>query len=270
MFGAVCGDIIGSYFENHVTKNYDFDLFCRESTFTDDTVLTVAVCDAILYNDKSVNGILEKRQRETEYAYRYKQYYSRYPYSGYGQMFSAWAKEKDLRKQKSYANGAAMRVIPIAYAYDDIKQVIIQAKCSAIYTHNHPEAIRGAKIIASACFLARNKQTKIQIKEYLASTFGLKFDFTIDSIRPNYVFDSRTNYTVPVAVAAFLESYDYEDAIRKAVSLGGDSDTIATMTGGIAEAFYGNVPDYIKSKCWGLLDSGLRNIINEFRDKYFN
>jgi len=268
MFGAICGDIIGSYYENHMTKNYDFELFNRENTFTDDTVLIVAVCDAILYNDKPINGFRAKKIRAYEYAARYKQYYARYPYAGFGQMFSEWAKSKSIYKQKSYANGAAMRIIPIAYAYEDIEQVIIQTKCSAAITHAHKEAVTGAEIIVTACFLARNNHSKDDIKQYLIKNYKLKFDTALDDIKSSYVFNSRASYCVFPAVLAFLESSDYEDAIRKAVSLGGDSDTIAAMTGGIAEAFYGKIPEKITSKCWSLLDMGLKNVIRDFTDKY--
>jgi len=268
MLGAICGDIIGSYYENRCTKEYDFELFRRESTFTDDTVLTVAVCDTILYDDTPISGFFGKKMRARDYAERYKHFYYRHPHAGFGQMFSEWVRSNELYRQNSYANGAAMRVIPIAYAYNDIKQVMLQAKCSAAFTHAHKEAISGAQVIAATCFLALNKYSKDEIKQYLAKHFRIKFKHTLDEIRPSYVFNSRTNYCIIPAVLSFIESSDYEDAIRKAISLGGDSDTIATMTGGIAEAFYGEIPQYIKDKCWGLLDIGLRNIVKKFIEKY--
>jgi len=270
VFGVICGDIIGSYYENHCTKNYDFELFQRDSTFTDDTVLTIAVCDTILYNDKPTSGFFNKRIRAREYAERYMQYYNRYPYAGFGQMFSEWARNKEIRKQKSYANGAAMRVVPIAYAYNEMKQVMLQVKCSAEITHAHREAISGAKAIAAACFLALKKCSKDEIKQYLVKYHGLKFKQTLDEIKPSYVFNSRASYCIVPAILAFLESSDYEDAIRQAVSLGGDSDTIAAKTGGIAEAFYGEIPEHIKNKCWSLLDIGIKNTLKKFTEAYCN
>jgi len=267
VFGAICGDIIGSYYEMNCTKEYDFELFKKESCFTDDTVLTVAVCDAILYNPKVI-GIFEQNNRAAEYAYRYKQYYKRYPYAGFGQMFQEWAYNPVLRKQKSYANGAAMRVVPIAYAYDNLKEVELQVKLSCIYTHNNREAIKGAQSIASSVFLARNNWSKEEICKYIESRYKYKLSVSIDDIKTNYVFNSKTSYTVPPAIIAFLQSTCYEDAIRKAVSLGGDADTIACMTGGIAEAFYKFIPEEIKAKCWSKLDSGLKKTIREFCQKF--
>lgn len=268
MFGAVYGDIIGSYYEVHSTKNYGFELK-RESTFTDDSVLTAAVCRAILANpdDISVFGVQE---RAYEYAVQYKAYYARYPYAGYGNMFTAWAKDKDMTRLKSYGNGAAMRVIPIGYAYSTLKQVKLQAKASCLYTHDHREAIRGAQAVAGSVWLARNGGTKNDIKNYAEKIMGLRLSSSVEDIRKVCDFNSRTNYSVPPAIISFLQSEDYESTVRNAVSLGGDADTMACIAGGIAEAFYGEIPKEIRTFCDNRIDYGIRMAVNEFRDKYLH
>ena len=268
MIGAICGDIIGSYYETHCTKDYNFELFRRESCFTDDTVLTVAVCDAIIYNHSEVKGLLENRSRAKEYAYRFKQYSHRYPSVGFGIMFQNWAKEPTLNKQNSYANGGAMRVVPIGYAYSDLDSVLKQAKLSCLYTHNNKEAIKGAQAIASAVFLARQNFSKDEMKNYIQKQFKYDLSEPIEKIKDRFVFDSRARYTVPPAIMSFLQSTSFEDAIRKAVSLGGDADTIACMTGGIAEAYYKSIPKNIKDKCWDMLDSELRKTIRKFNEQF--
>ena len=268
MLGAVYGDIIGSYYESHCTKQRDFNLFPAEASFTDDTVLTAAVCSAILYSGRRALGFLDKRLRAKEYAYRYKQYFTRYPYAGFGSMFQKWAVEEPLKKQKSFANGGAMRVIPIAYAYDSFDEVMLQAKLSCVYTHNHREAIAAAQAVAAACYMALHKKTKEQIRTYISSAFHYNLDSRIRDIRPAYVFDSRASYSVPPSILAFLESEDYESAVRNAVSLGGDADTMACIAGGIAEAYYKEIPAYISAKCQRLLESGLRNTFREFSNKF--
>ena len=173
MYGAIYGDILGSYYEVHCTKDVSFE-FHGDSTFTDDTVLTAAVCKAIRDNPLPIKS-KEINERAFEYAVRYKQYYSFYPNAGFGQMFSKWAADRsDLSKQHSYGNGAAMRAAPIGYAYDDIEQVLLQAKASALYTHNHKEAIKGAQAVASAVFLAKSGAGKSDIREYVCRKF--KYD----------------------------------------------------------------------------------------------
>ena len=248
----------------HCTKDYDFQLFHRESRFTDDTVLTVAVCDAILYNKRATKGIFGNTSRAEEYAYRYKQYFHRYPHAGFGKMFQDWANDTTLGKQKSYANGGAMRVVPIGYAYSKLNEVLKQAKLSCIFTHKNNEAISGAQAIASAVFLASQNYSKIEIKNYIEKMFSYNLSASIEELKDKYVFDSRACYTVPPAILAFLQSSSFEDAIRKAVSLGGDADTIACMTGGIAEAYYKSIPKTIRDKCWDMLDSELRTTIRNF------
>lgn len=268
MFGAIYGDVIGSYYEVHCTKNYDFE-FDKDSTFTDDSVLITAVCKAILNNPLEISkwGI---RARAKEYASLYRQYYSYHPYAGFGNMFAAWAKDPYAKNGKSYANGASMRVIPIGYAYDTLEQTLLQVKSSCIPTHNHREAIKGAQTVATAIFLARNGETKEGIKNHLEKVFKYNLSIPISSIRENHVFDSRTSYSVPPAIIAFLESTDYESAIRNAVSLGGDADTQACIAGGIAEAYYREIPEHIKRFCDSRIDSSIKAVVKEFNQKFPN
>lgn len=267
MIGSMCGDIIGSVFEWYNVKNEEFDLFSRESHFTDDTVMTVAVADKLLCCENQ-HGLLSDSAVTKEYAARFRQYYARYPDAGFGLMFSDWAKNKDFVKQKSYGNGAAMRVSPIGYAFNDLDSVLLEAKLSCVYTHNHREAIQGAKAVAGCIFLARTGASKDEICKFVTGRIGYRLNFSLDNIRSDYKFDSRTSYSVPPAIVAFLESDDYESAVRKAISIGGDSDTIACIAGGIAHAFYKSIPKLIYDKCMMLLDSGLKKTVNEFAQRY--
>lgn len=266
MLGAIYGDIIGSYYEIHCTKDYDFP-FRRESTFTDDSVMTVAVCKAILTNGEDITR-KQLKSRGYEYAVQYKQYYSYFPHAGYGYMFRKWAGDRSMKVQKSYGNGGAMRVVPVGYAYDTLEQVLLQAKASCYYTHNCKEAIKGAQAVASAVFLARHGESKDTIREYLTKTFRYDLDYTIDDIKPAYSFDSSTDYSIPPAIVAFLDSHDYESAVRNAVSLGGDADTMACVAGGIAEAFYKEIPEHIKNFCWLKIDYTIKSTALEFCKKY--
>lgn len=257
MLGAVIGDIIGSTYECHNVKTKNFILFPSESRFTDDTVLSVAVADALLHRTYStVNP-------SKAYAMWYKQYFRRYPHAGFGQMFSAWAGSENMKIQKSYGNGAAMRVSAIGYAFDSIKDIQKEVAYSCYYTHNNKEARRGAEAIAICVFLARSGVSKKEIENYIVKKYKYNLP-KLDDIRSDYVFDSRTSYTVPVAIEAFLEADSYVDAIRNAISIGGDSDTIACMTGGIAEAFYHDIPTEIKNRALSILDSGLKATIKQF------
>lgn len=262
MYGAIFGDIIGSTYELHNVKTEKFELFPAESQFTDDTVLSVAVAEKIL-NQKNCNVSDRK-----SYALWYKQYYHRYPNAGYGQMFTSWAKAQDLYVQRSFGNGGAMRVTAIGYAYDSVDEIKKQVKYSCYYTHHHHEAIKGAQAIATAVFMARKGCDKAEIKKYIVKNFGYKLEITLDEMRDKYVFDSRTGYSVPPAIEAFLESASYEDAIRKAISIGGDSDTIACMTGGIAHAYYKDIPKEIYNRGMTFLDSGINRVLKEFSQKY--
>lgn len=268
MFGAIYGDVIGSYYEVHCTKEYGF-LFDKDSSFTDDSVLIAAVCRTILNNPAEISR-LGIRARAKEYAAQYRQYYSCYPNAGFGDMFAAWAKDPYAKNGHSYANGASMRVIPIAYAYDTLEQTLLQVKASCIPTHNNREAIKGAQATASAIFLARNGEGKARIKEYIEKKFGYDLSKSISSIRESHVFNSRTSYSVPPAIIAFLESSDYESAVRNAISLGGDADTQACIAGGIAEAYYKDIPDSIKRFCEGKIDSSIKMVVREFCKKFLN
>ena len=262
MLGAIYGDIIGSYYEIHCTKEYHFELH-RESSFTDDSVMTAAVCKAILINPNPV-PIYRIQQRAFEYAAQYKQFFSYFHHAGYGAMFTKWASEKSMIKQRSFGNGAAMRAAPIGYAYHSLEQVHLQAKASCLYTHRHRKAIKGTKAVASAVWLARHGNSKDEIKTYLEHTFQYRLDAKLNTIRPGYSFDSSTDYTVPPAIIAFLESRDYESAVRNAVSLGGDADTMACIAGAIAEAFYHHIPKHIQDFCNRRLDPTIKNTVNAF------
>lgn len=254
MIGAIAGDIIGSVYEGFPIKTTEFELFTSNSRFTDDTVLTVAVADCIL------NG--------KDYTKTLKEYGRLYPNAGYGGMFRHWLRSDGLGPYNSFGNGSAMRVSPVGFAFNTLEKVLSEAKRSAEVTHNHPEGIKGAQAVATAIFLSRNHESKEEIKKYIENRFGYNLSQTLEEIRPNYSFDETCQGSVPQAIIAFLESVSYEDAIRKAISLGGDSDTLACITGGIAEAFYGGIPEHIEKKTMEILDDRLREVILKFRKKY--
>jgi len=250
MLGAIAGDIIGSIYEHRPIKTTKFPLFGPGCRFTDDTVLTVAVADCLL-NGKG-------------YAKKFEDYYYRFPNAGYGSGFCEWASSHNHQPYNSWGNGSAMRVSPVGWAFSDLGQTLAEAEKSAEVTHNHPEGIKGAQATAAAIFLARTGSSKEQIKEFVEKTFSYDLFLPLDSIRPAYRFDVSCQGTVPPALTAFLESTDYEDAVRKAVSLGGDSDTLACITGGIAEAFYKGVPDSITDRVFQILDKDLAAVARKF------
>lgn len=254
MIGAIAGDIIGSRFEGNNTKTTDFPLFTNRCIFTDDTVLTVAIADSILHR--------------TPYAEKLKAYYHRYPDAGYGAFFRRWAASPGSKPYNSWGNGSAMRVSPVGFAFNTLQQVLQEAKASAWVTHNHPHGIKGAQATASAIFLARTGSDKQSIKEFIESSFSYNLNQPLDEIRTYYTFDVSCQGSVPQALIAFLESENFEDAIRKAISIGGDSDTIACITGGIAQAYYGNIPDFIQNKVFEILDTHLGKICREFVTSY--
>ena len=254
MLGAIAGDIIGSIYEGGNIKTKDFPLFQRQSSISDDTVLTIAIADTILKKENYTNML--------------KQYYHRYPYAGYGGTFQAWAKSNHTEPYNSWGNGSAMRVSPVGWAFNDLESVLIEAQKSAEVTHNHPEGIKGAKAIASAIFLARTGNNKDTIKSYIQTQFGYDLNRTIAEIRPEYKWDVSCQGSVPEAIISFLDSTDFEDAIRNAVSLGGDSDTIACISGSIAHAFYGKIPPHILTEIFPRLDLFLTNITREFLTQY--
>ncbi|MDE6501333.1 MAG: ADP-ribosylglycohydrolase family protein [Ruminococcus sp.] len=181
MLGAVYGDVIGSWYEGHSTKDYNFPLL-KQSEFTDDTVMTTAVCKAILENDRDITKS-KLKERGYEYAVRYKQYYSYFPYAGYGMMFAKWAENRSMKVQRSYGNGGAMRAVPIGYAYNSEEQVLLQAQASCYYTHNCKEGIYGAQSVAMAIFMARNGESKNSIREYITKKFSYDLDYTTADIK---------------------------------------------------------------------------------------
>jgi ADP-ribosylglycohydrolase len=250
MLGAIAGDIIGSVYEHRPIKTKDFPLFEPRSTFTDDTVLTAAVADVLLHG-----GSYESRFRE---------YYSRYPRAGYGGFFHTWARSSKPKPYGSFGNGSAMRVSPVGFAFDDLETVLAEAKRSAEVTHDHPEGIKGAQATAAAIFLARTKSSKPEIAAFVAENFGYRLDDALDTIRPGYQFDVTCQGTVPAALICFLQSTDFEDTIRNAVSLGGDSDTLACIAGSVAQAYYRVIPDYIEEECFRRLDPHLAGIAQGF------
>jgi len=254
MIGAIAGDIIGSVYEWHNIKTNKFPLFSDHCFFTDDTVLTVALADTIL------TGI--------SYADNLKTFYRWYPDSGYGSGFHLWAQSQTSEPYNSYGNGAAMRISPVGYAYDDLQTVLDKAAEFTGVTHNHPEGIKGGQATASAIFLARMGKSKDEIKSFIETTFQYDLNKHVDEIRPSYRFDVSSQGTVPQAIRAFIDSIDFEDAIRTAVSLGGDTDTLACITGGIAQAFYGGVPEHIATKVYTILDARLGEITREFMKKF--
>ncbi len=254
MLGAIAGDIIGSVYEWDPIKTTEFALFQDRSTFTDDTVLTAATAEAIM-------GSLD-------YARAYKDFGRRYPGRGYGGNFGMWLASEDAGPYNSWGNGSAMRASPIGFAFDSVDEVLAQAKQSAEVTHNHPEGIKGAQAAALAVYLGRTGADLEQIKDEIAGRFDYDLDRTLDEIRPGYQFDVSCQGTVPEAIIAFLESEDFEDAIRKAISLGGDSDTLACITGGIAQAYYKEIPPEIVNEVQNRLSAELLDIVNRFNDKY--
>jgi ADP-ribosylglycohydrolase len=258
MLGAIAGDMIGSVYEfrNHKTK--EFPLFTERSSFTDDTILTVAVADAILHG--------------MDYVTAFQSYYRNYPnpMGGYGARFHSWAASTSPDPYHSWGNGSAMRVSPIGYAFADLETVLQAAEQTAAVSHNHPEGIKGAQATAAAIFLARTGSSKPEIRDYITDTFGYDLNRTVDDIRPVYQYNESCQETVPEAIVAFLDSTDFEDAVRNAVSLGGDSDTLTCITGGIAEAFYGDVPDTIAQSVWNRLDDSLTQITKQFIQSFIH
>ena len=254
MFGAIIGDVIGSVYEFNNVKREDFPLFGPDSTFTDDTVLTVAVADCLL------NG--------KEYSYAFKEYGRKYFWSGFGGMFLQWIRTHDLEPYNSYGNGSAMRVSPIGFAFNTLDETLKEARKSAIVTHNHPEGIKGAEAVAAAIYIARQGNSKENIQQYIESNYGYNLKITLNEIRPGYYFDETCSGSVPQAIRAFLESNSFEDAIRKAISIGGDSDTIACITGGIAQAFYRNIPEPIITKVRRILPDKFIEIVDQFNERH--
>lgn len=254
MIGAIAGDIIGSVYEWDNIKTTDFPLFGKGCRFTDDTVLTVAIADSILTGE--------------DYAVKLKEYYRRYPEAGYGASFRNWGESDGYKPYNSWGNGSAMRVSPVGWAFYTIDKVLDEARKSAEVTHNHPEGIKGAQAAASSVFLAKNGTDKDGIRDFITRNFGYNLTEPLAKIRTYYKFDVSCQGSVPQAITAFLESSDYEDAVRLAVSIGGDSDTIACITGGIAQAFYKKIPDFITAKAVEFLDINQNRVVSDFSKRY--
>jgi ADP-ribosylglycohydrolase len=251
MIGAIAGDIIGSVYESRPIKRKDFPLFDPRCTFTDDSVLTIAVASAILTKKPYRDAVWEMGRR--------------YPNAGYGGSFIRWLLSENPQPYNSWGNGAAMRVSPVGFAFGSIEDVLEQARLTAVISHNHPEGIKGAQATALAVYLARTGRGKEAVREQIGRRFGYDLERSVDEIRPGYGFRISCQETVPEAIVAFLDSVSYEDAVRNAISLGGDSDTLACITGGIAEAYYGTVPDEIRMKVQRCLPQPLWRIVQLFR-----
>lgn len=254
MLGAMIGDIVGSVYEWNNIKTEDFEFFKDTCFFTDDTVLTAATAKVLM------TGI--------NYVEAYQDFSRRYPGRGYGGNFSHWIHAENPSPYNSWGNGSAMRVSPVGFTFDTVEEVLAEAERSAVVTHDHPEGIKGAQATALAVLLSRQGASREDIRREISLRFGYDLERTLDEIRPGYRFDVSCQGSVPEAIIAFLESEDYEDAIRKAISIGGDSDTIACITGGIAEAFYGGVPEAIASQARIYLPDEFIEIIDAFYERY--
>lgn len=254
--GALCGDIIGSWYEFRPTKDKNFELFHSKSQFTDDTVCSIAIADALM-TDKDFVGKL--------------QYWCRkYPRVGYGGNFNRWFRQENPQPYNSWGNGSAMRVSAVGAYSKSIDEVLELAKLSAEVSHNHPEGIKGAQAIALAIFLANEGKSKEEIKVEIESRFGYNLDRKYKDIQSSYWFDVSCQGSVPEAIIAFIESDDYESAIRMAVAYGGDADTQAAITGGIAAAYYGEIPDFILKECLDRLPDEMKEIIEKFNQRWDN
>lgn len=260
ILGAIIGDIVGSRLEFKRNKEYNFELFTDVNDFTDDTVMTIAVADWLISTPQPIsNDTLPTIMRS---------WGKKYLWRGYGSMFRRWLVseyEEDQRPYNSFGNGAGMRVSACGYFATTLDEALDLARKSAEVSHNHSEGIKGAQSIVSAIFLARQHLPKETIREYIACEFGYDMDRSCDNIRPDYDFDGTCQGTCPEAIIAFLDSSDFEDAIRLAISLGGDSDTIGAMTGGIAAAYYG-IPDKIARKALDYLPGDMIKVLNKFSD----
>lgn len=257
MIGSIIGDIVGSVYEFRNVKRKDIALDLPNMRFTDDTILTVATMDALIHP-------------EIGYAKMYKKYFRKYVNSrrGFGGYFYEWGLSDSLKPYNSFGNGSAMRVSPVAWSCNTLEEVLNEAKKSAEVTHNHPAGIVGAQAIALAIFMARNHSTKEDIKKEILDRFDYDLSRTLKEIRLENEFNETCPGSVPEAITSFLESKSYEDTIRCAISIGGDSDTIACMAGGIAEAFYGGVGEPFVKFAQSHLDDDLNRTINEFYRKY--
>ena len=253
MLGAIAGDILGSVHEFKPIKTKDFELLEQNCRFTDDTVMSIAIAEASLEEESFVDS-LQKWGRK-------------YPFAGYGSWFGKWIFSASPEPYNSFGNGSAMRVSSIGWLYEHEDKVLREAKRSAEITHNHPEGIKGAQAVALGVFLARNGFSKNQIRKRLEETFGYQLNRKLDMIRPEYHFDVTCQGSVPEAIIAFLEASDFEDALRNAISLGGDADTQACISGALAEAYYLNISSEIKEFVVSRVTADMLLVLDDFQKK---
>lgn len=256
MLGSIAGDVIGSIYERRAAPE-NFPLFSDSSRYTDDTVLTIATAAVLNKHDSPT---------ATDFAESYIQYYQEYPNRGFGSGFKVWASIGDVTPVDSYGNGAAMRVSPVAWAYDGLEDIRVGTLLTAFFTHNNIEAFRGARTVTAATYLARKKKSKSDISKYIRTTYGYTLKETSEELNAQFKFSS-CQATVPLAIQAFLKGDDFEGVIREAIAFGGDSDTIAAMAGSIAEAYYG-IPDEIVKETRSRLPEEFISVIDEFYEKY--
>ncbi len=254
MYGAIIGDMVGSIHEFLPIKQKDFPLFVQGSQPTDDSVMTIAVAEALLSSKDDTKTVLVEKMQD---------WGRRYPNAGYGGRFIHWIFSDDPEPYNSFGNGSAMRVSPVGWLYNDLHTVQKMARLTAEVTHNHPEGIKGAESTAAAIFLARTGATKGKIKEYIQEEFGYDLERTCDEIRGGYAFDVTCQGSVPESIIAFLDGKDYEDVIRNAISLGGDADTQAAIAGSIAEAFFG-IPQDLIAECNRRLPLDMKKVVDDF------
>ena len=260
MLGAIIGDIVGSRFEWNNNKSKQFEFMTYKCSVTDDSIMSLAIAKALLESKSDYSDLSEK-------AVKYMQEIGRhYPYCGYGGQFRKWIFSDNPSPYGSYGNGAAMRVSACGFVANSLEEAKQLSKAVTIVTHNHPEGLKGAEATAVAIFLARTGKSLLEIRDYITKNY-YPLDFTLDGIRDNYEFNESCQDTVPQALEAFFESKNFEDAIRNAISIGGDSDTLAAITGGIAEAYYG-IPTEIRKHALTFLDERLLKILVEFENKY--
>lgn len=263
MIGAILGDIVGSIYEFDNIKTKEFELFDKECFFTDDSVMTIAIAEALLQAEEINEENLEDFKENLITVMH--EIGVKYPDCGYGGHFLVWMLRNKREPYNSFGNGSAMRVSSVGWYAKTLEEAELIAKATAEVSHNHPEGIKGAVATSGAVFLARTGATMDEIKKYISKYYAI--DFTIDEIRPIYDYDITCQGTVPQAMQAFFESTNFEDAIRNAISIGGDSDTLAAITGAVAEAYYG-IPEEMKETALSYLDERLLNIVERFEDKY--
>ena len=260
LYGAFIGDMVGVPYEYINCKVKDFDFWSSMSRWSDDSIMTAAVADALLEigdrpKDKALSILTQKMQ----------QYGRKYPGAGYGGSFASWIDREDPQPYNSWGNGSAMRVSAAGWLYDTLEETEEHAEWTALPTHNHEEGIKGAKAVAAAIFMARTGRSKKEIKDYVSDKYGYDLDRTCNDIRKTYQFEVSCQRSVPEAIIAFLDANDFEDTIRNAISLNGDADTQAVIAGSIAEAFYG-IPDDMIEECKKRLPEDIIEIAEKFNN----